>query len=98
LGYLDTNIKFWNKQAVAAFEAFKSDKEVESFDYDDVCFFSDDWYLAVIKPRDKFTENIISEMLSQGFYMSRGINRNNIIYIRNNINRETFYISRLRHY
>ena len=76
LGYLDTNVRYWTKQATAAFEAFKSDKGVEISDYGG-------YHPAVIKPCDKFTENITNEILSQGFYLSRGINRNNIIYIRN---------------
>lgn len=74
LGYLDANIRFWGRQAIAAFRSFKCDNLTGDI-YNS--------FPTVIKSESLFTENIISEMNAQGFYLSRGLNRNNIIYIRN---------------
>jgi hypothetical protein len=74
LGYLDANIRVWNRQAVAAFECFKSGDNTKNIN---------NFSPFPVKSSDLFTQNIIHEMVTQGFYLSRGLNRNNIIYIRN---------------
>lgn len=82
LGYLDANIKSWGKQALAAQNSFKGDNQIDILDYDGLCLLLPEVKPASIKPSDNFTENIINELLRQGFFISRGENRNNIIYIR----------------
>jgi hypothetical protein len=79
LGYLDANVKIWGRQSIAALRAFKHDNSIES----DTCNQLLDRVPANIKAADIFTENIINEMKIQGFFVSRGECRNNIIYIRN---------------
>jgi hypothetical protein len=79
LGYLDANVKTWGRQSVAAFNSFKYDNLIEGGGYNQLL----ERRPANIETSNIFTENIINEIKAQGFFISRGEYRNNIIYIRN---------------